>query len=70
MHVYIGMTLYQVRPSQHVCIRDVSVGSGQESAAASYKCSNELLGCIKCNQFTEHLNHYETDKKRFVQRAS
>jgi len=64
MHVCTVTTMYQVRCRQHVYTQDAFHASGQESAAASYKWGNELLGCIKCSHFHEHLNHYKLHKER------
>ena len=55
---------YQVRPRQHVYTQDASHGSVQESAAASYKCANEVLSCINCSHFGEHLRNCRLDKDR------
>jgi hypothetical protein len=65
MHVCIGMIMYQVRPRQHVYTQDASHGSEHESAAASYKCGNKWLGCIKCSHFGERQSNYKLDKKKF-----
>jgi hypothetical protein len=62
--VCIGITVYKDRSRQHVYTWYVLLGLGQESAAASDKCGNELFGCTKCSHFHEYQNNYGTDKKR------
>ena len=55
VYVCTSMTMYQVRRRQHVYTQDISHGSEQESAAASYKWGNELLGSVKCSHFPSWL---------------